>query len=168
MPLVSATEQPLARPNRRADIEEAIQKAKGDVPALTDFVLCLRELPAKTDVDWYFGLDVGLRLHLWADEEIETRLTGDAEVLRRTYFSELVLTVDQQTREDSLEILTSGPQEAPAPTAHDRAVSEDDEAIHDGPVRPEDSPSPLWPLGRVPPWLRFYCTQELALAADPR
>jgi hypothetical protein len=77
---------------RRAEIEDAIAKTKEHVPGLTDFVLCLRELPAANDVDWYFGLDTGLALHLWADEEIETRLTGDATILRSTYFGELVLT----------------------------------------------------------------------------
>lgn len=80
---------------RRDGIFEAIEKAKADVEGLTDFVLCLRELPRKGDLDWYFGLDVGVRLHLWGDEEIETRLTGDVEVLRSTYFGELVLTADQ-------------------------------------------------------------------------
>jgi hypothetical protein len=80
---------------RRSDILKAIESARSDVQGLTDFVLCLRELPRKHDVDWYFGLDVGLRKHLWADDEIETRLTGDAEVLRRTYFGELIVTADQ-------------------------------------------------------------------------
>lgn len=80
---------------RRARIEDAIAKAKSAVVGLTDFVLCLKELPAKDDVDWYHDLDVGLRLHLWADEELETRLTGDAEILRRTYFGELVLSAHQ-------------------------------------------------------------------------
>lgn len=80
---------------RRREILEAIETAKADVEGLTDFVLCLRELPRKGDLDWYFGLDVGVGLQLWADEEIETRLTGHAEVLRRTYYGELVLTADQ-------------------------------------------------------------------------
>ena len=80
---------------RRKEILESIDKAKADVNGLTDFVLCLRELPRKVDLDWYFGLKVDLNLGLWADEEIETRLTGDAEILRRTYFGELVLTADQ-------------------------------------------------------------------------
>jgi hypothetical protein len=81
--------------HRREGIVHAITNAKADVEDLTDFVLCLRELPRKDDLDWYFGLDVPLRLHLWADEEIETRLTGGAEILRRTYFGELVITADQ-------------------------------------------------------------------------
>jgi hypothetical protein len=80
---------------RRAEIVNAIEKAKADIEELTDFVLCLRELPRKRDLDWYFGLERDLRLHLWADEEIEPRLTGDAEVLRQTYFGELILTRNQ-------------------------------------------------------------------------
>jgi hypothetical protein len=80
---------------RQDEIVEAIEKAKSDVDGLTDFVLCLRELPRSGDLNWYFGLDAGVRLHLWADEEIDARLTGDAEILRRTYFGELVITADQ-------------------------------------------------------------------------
>lgn len=80
---------------RRNSISDAIDKAIGDVPGLTDFVLCLRELPRKADLDWYFQLDKAIRLHLWADEEIETRLTGEAAILRQTFFGELVLTSSQ-------------------------------------------------------------------------
>ena len=79
------------RANQRESIEDAIAKAERHIPGLTDFVLCLRELPAKSDVDWYFALETPVNLHLWAGEEIEARLTGDAEVLRTTYFGELVL-----------------------------------------------------------------------------
>ena len=90
---------------RRDAIEDAIAKAKRHVPDLTDFVLCLRELPTKDDVDWYFGLDVGIRLHLWADEEIESRLVGDAAILRQAYFGDLVLTTEQlaESHERSIE-----------------------------------------------------------------
>jgi hypothetical protein len=77
--------------NQRKSIKDAVAKAEKHIPGLTDFVLCLRELPAKSDVESYFALETPLRLHLWADEEIEARLTGDAEVLRATYFDELVL-----------------------------------------------------------------------------
>jgi hypothetical protein len=80
---------------RREKIEDAIKKAKSDVDDLTDFVLCLKELPRKKDLDWYFGLDFGLKLHLWAEEELDARLTGDAAILRRTYFGELVVTAEQ-------------------------------------------------------------------------
>lgn len=80
------------RSTQRHDIEEALKKAHEHVPDLTDFVLCLRALPAGADVDWYFGLETSLALHLWADEELEARLTGPAAVLRATYFDELVLT----------------------------------------------------------------------------
>lgn len=90
---------------RQDEIVKAIEKATGDVNGLTDFVLCLHELPRSGDVDWYFGLDAGVRLHLWADEEIEARLTGDAEILRRTYFGELVITAEQlaETQERTIQ-----------------------------------------------------------------
>jgi hypothetical protein len=90
---------------RRDAIEDAIAKAKKHIPDLTDFVLCLRELPTKDDVDWYFGLDVGVRIHLWAAEEIEPRLVGDAAILRQAYFGDLVLTSEQlaESHERSIE-----------------------------------------------------------------
>lgn len=80
---------------RRAKIEEAIGKAEDDVEDLTDFILCVRELPRKADVDWYFKLGSELKLHLWAEEELDTRLAGDAAILRQTYFGELVTTAHQ-------------------------------------------------------------------------
>jgi hypothetical protein len=76
---------------QQESIQDAIAKAERHIPGLTDFVLCLRELPAKSSVEWYFALETPLHLHLWADEEIEARLTGNAEVLRATYFGELIL-----------------------------------------------------------------------------
>lgn len=92
---------------RRGKIEAAIAtaKAKENIPGLTDFVLCLRELPTKTDVDWYFALKVDVRLHLWADEAIESKLAGEAAILRQTYFGELVLTAGQlaESRERAIE-----------------------------------------------------------------
>jgi hypothetical protein len=84
---------------QQATIQDAIAKAEQHVPGLTDFVLCLRALPAKASVDWYFALETPVRLHLWADEELEARLTGNAEVLRATYFDELILS--KQTLADA-------------------------------------------------------------------
>ena len=87
------------RSDQKADIEKAITTTKEHIEGITDFVLCLRELPKSSDVDWFFGLvdsvAEGLQLHLWADEEIESRLTGAAEVLRATYFGDLVITAQQ-------------------------------------------------------------------------
>lgn len=79
---------------RRDEIEDAILKAKADVPGMTDFVLCLKELPKKADLDWYdseVAPPDGMRLHRVADEDIETLLTGDATILRATFFGELIV-----------------------------------------------------------------------------
>lgn len=80
-------------------IKESIRKTVKYLPGLTDYVLCLRQRPAAQDVDWYLGLtaaDLELeripRLHLWDEEDLEPRLSGPAEVLRATYFGELVIT----------------------------------------------------------------------------
>lgn len=80
--------------SQRRSIEDAIAKTKKYLPGVTDFVLCLRQLPASSDESWFHQLDDDLRLHLWAEEEIESRLTGSAAVLRETYFGELVLTAE--------------------------------------------------------------------------
>src|SRR5205823_275203 len=63
---------------QKKSIKGAIAKAEKYIPGLTDFVLCLRDIPAKADEEWYFEIETKLRLHLWAEEEIEARLTGDA------------------------------------------------------------------------------------------
>ena len=80
-------------------IKASIRKTVTYLPGLTDYVLCLRQRPAAQDVDWYLGLtaaDLELeripRLHLWDEEDLEPRLSGPAEVLRATYFGELVIT----------------------------------------------------------------------------
>jgi hypothetical protein len=80
------------RAAQREGIVDAIRKAEAHIADLTDFVLCLRELPTADDVTWYREIDTRLNLHLWADEEIDARLTGEAAVLRETFFGELVLT----------------------------------------------------------------------------
>jgi hypothetical protein len=80
-------------------IKESIRKTVKYLPDLTDYVLCLRQRPAAQDLGWYFGLtaaDLELeripRLHLWDEEDLEPRLSGPAEVLRATYFGDLVIT----------------------------------------------------------------------------
>ena len=76
---------------QRAAITDALDKAAKHIPGLTDFVLCLPELPHKDDVDWYLDLDTPSKLHLWAEAELESRLVGGCEVLRATYFGEFVV-----------------------------------------------------------------------------
>ena len=81
-------------PTRRRQIDDSIKKATKHVAGLTDFVLCLPEMPTKSDIEWYdnHSMSEKVRLHLWADEGLEARMTGGAEVLRRTFFGELITT----------------------------------------------------------------------------
>lgn len=77
---------------QRRDIEDGIRKAEAHVPGLTDWVLWTRRTLSKSDQKWFDGLSSTMTLHLWTADEIDNLLTGDAEVLRSTYFGELVLT----------------------------------------------------------------------------
>lgn len=80
---------------QRDEITKAIEMAAKYVKGLTDFVLVLPELPKSSDIDWYNEIKTDLRLQLWSDEELDARLTGNAEILRETYFGELIITPEQ-------------------------------------------------------------------------
>ena len=69
----------LRRPNRRS-------------PGLTDWVLWTRHALTEGDQAWFRSLQTHVRLHLWTAAEVEEHLSGPAEVLRGTYFGELVFT----------------------------------------------------------------------------
>lgn len=77
---------------RRDDIKDGIQKADEHVPGLTDWVLWTRRTLTKDDQDWFNGLSSRMKLHLWTGDEVDNLLSGQAAVLRSTYFGELVLT----------------------------------------------------------------------------
>lgn len=79
---------------RRNQIWDGIQKAEAHVPGVTDWVLWTRRTLTKSDQQWFNGLSSRMKLHLWAGDEIANLLTGQAAVLRSTYFGELVLTPD--------------------------------------------------------------------------
>jgi len=86
---------PSGRPigtSRRKDIEDAIRKTEKFLPGLTDWVLWTRYPLAKSDQEWFESLKTRMKLHLWTAIEIEEHLSGPAEILRGTYFGELVLT----------------------------------------------------------------------------
>ncbi|MEJ5344445.1 MAG: hypothetical protein WHS83_06005 [Chloroflexus sp.] len=78
--------------NRRRDIEDSIRKSEAHVPGLTDWVLWTRRPLTKGDQEWFYGLSSNMSLHLWTEEEVENLLSGQAAILRSTYFGELVLT----------------------------------------------------------------------------
>lgn len=77
---------------RRRKIEEAIATTERGLPDLTDWVLWTRHPLTKGDQTWFYGLKTHMRLHLWTATEVEEHLSGGAEILRGTYFGELVLT----------------------------------------------------------------------------
>jgi hypothetical protein len=79
---------------RRAHIKEAIEKSEKALPDLTDWILWTRHTLTKSDQDWFYGLHTRLKLNLWSGIELEDHLVGPAEILRETYFGELVLTPD--------------------------------------------------------------------------
>lgn len=79
---------------RRSKIEEGLRKTEEHLPDLTDWVLWTRRTLTKTDQAWFNGLSSKMTLHLWTGDEIDNLLSGQAIVLRNTYFGELVLTHD--------------------------------------------------------------------------
>ena len=77
---------------RRKKIERAIRTTEKLLPGITDWVLWTRYPLTKGDQKWFYGLRTKMRRHLWVAVDLENYLTGEAEILRRTYFGELVLT----------------------------------------------------------------------------
>lgn len=77
---------------RRTKIEEGLRKTEEHLPDLTDWVLWTRRTLTKNDQNWFDGLSSRMKLHLWTGDEIDNLLSGQAAVLRSTYFGELVLT----------------------------------------------------------------------------
>ncbi len=77
---------------RRKKIEDALAKTAKALPGLTDWVLWTRRLLTKADQSWFYALKTKMRLHLWTSADAETLLCGEAEILRKTYFGELLLT----------------------------------------------------------------------------
>jgi hypothetical protein len=83
---------------RRNKIEKAIQTTEKYFPSVTDWVLWTRRPLTPTDQKWYYKIATKFNLHLWAEEEVLGLLTGEAEVLRATYFGELVLAPEKLRR----------------------------------------------------------------------
>jgi hypothetical protein len=79
---------------RRAKIAKALSVTERVLPKLTDWVLWTRRPLTEGDQDWFFSQKTHMQLHLWTSADIEEHLSGDAEILRGTYFGELVLTPD--------------------------------------------------------------------------
>ena len=79
---------------RKNKIVDALRTTENILPGITDWVLWTRRPLTKGDQDWFSSLETDMRLHLWTGGEVEEHLSGDAEILRSTYFGELVLTPD--------------------------------------------------------------------------
>jgi hypothetical protein len=77
---------------RRAKIAKALATTAIVLPGLTDWVLWTRRPLTKGDQKWFKGLQTRMRLHLWTGAEVEEHLSGEAEILRSSYFGELILT----------------------------------------------------------------------------
>lgn len=94
---------------RRNDIENGIRKSEAHLPDLTDWVLWMPQTLTKADQAWFHGLSSTMTLHLWTGDEVDNLLSGQASVLRSTYFGELVLTPDmlQEQYEQSVAAVQS-------------------------------------------------------------
>jgi hypothetical protein len=79
---------------RRDKIVKAICTTERELPDLTDWILWTRHPLTENDQKWYYGLTTKMKLQLWTAAEVEEHLSGPAEILRGTYFGELVLTPD--------------------------------------------------------------------------
>ncbi len=90
---------------RRTEILEAIRKTAEYVPGITDWVLWTRRPLTPTDQKWFREIETSMQLHLWTADDLDAHLVGEAEILRSTYFGDLILTPDrlQTLREQSIE-----------------------------------------------------------------
>lgn len=77
---------------RRNKILESIRTTERALPGLTQWVLWTRHSLTAGDQKWFYAVATKMRLTLWTSTEAEALLSGDAEILRGTYFDELILT----------------------------------------------------------------------------
>ena len=49
----------------------------------------------KGDQEWFYDLPTEMNLILWAEDEVEEHLEGEAEIYRRTFFGDLILTDEE-------------------------------------------------------------------------
>lgn len=77
---------------RKSKILQAIQTTEKHLPDLTHWVLWTRNPLTKGDQAWFDRILTKLTLVQWTSSEVEAHLSGEAAILRGTYFGELVLT----------------------------------------------------------------------------
>lgn len=81
--------------NRRKKIKEAITMTGQELPGLTDWVLWTKHKLTEGDQKWFYNLPTRMNLVLWAEDEVEEHLQGEAEIYRRTFFGDLILTDEE-------------------------------------------------------------------------
>jgi hypothetical protein len=77
---------------RKKKILHAITTTERVLPGLTDWILWTRYPLTSRDEKWFYAQKTKMRLDAWNEAETETLLTGDALILRATFFGEFVLT----------------------------------------------------------------------------
>lgn len=89
---------------RRRKIEDALLKTHAANREITDWVLWTRHPLTNSDQEWFYSLETDFRLHLWSSYNLETLLTGEAEILKETYFGNLILTSSRlsELREEAI------------------------------------------------------------------
>ena len=80
------------RAARKKKIVESIQTTERVIPGITDWVLWTRFPLTAGDQKWFYALKTQMKLSLWNAADTEMLLSGDATILRTTFFGELVLT----------------------------------------------------------------------------
>ncbi len=82
---------------RRKKIEEAIKKSEAATPGLTHWVLWTRFTLTKKDQLWFDSLSASSKFKLQqkTSDDLEPFLSGDATLLRNTYFGDLILTPER-------------------------------------------------------------------------
>jgi len=80
---------------RRRDVLDSIDKTTQHVAGITDWVLWTRHHLTPADQEWYYGLQTGMRMFLWTEEDLDGLLIGDAQLLRESFFGALVLTPER-------------------------------------------------------------------------
>lgn len=77
---------------RRKKIIDAIVKTEKYLPDITDWVLWTKYTLTKKDQQWLNSIKSTMNLYTWSEKEIEEHLSGPGDILRSSYFGELVLT----------------------------------------------------------------------------
>lgn len=84
------------RSSSKQDIEKSLCKTVEHFPKITDWVLWTRHILSSRDKKWFDGLRAkfNLALHDWNEEEIITYLGEHDSILRKTYFGDLIATLE--------------------------------------------------------------------------